>query len=74
MVKLKWGSPKYSSVGYFVIDEPAAQRQWVNNAANLVSWSKGVLDSINGFDIEMARMSTNGLVLVARNGGQLHIH
>jgi len=53
--------------GYFIIDEPAAQRQWVNNAANLVSWSKGLLDGIEGFDVEMARMSTDGLTLVARN-------
>ena len=54
--------------GYFVISEPAAQREWVNNAPNLVTWSKGLLDGVNGFDVEMARMSTDGLVLVARNG------
>lgn len=53
--------------GYFIIDEPAAKQEWVNNAANLVSWSKGLLDGIGGFDVEMARMSTDGLTLVARN-------
>ena len=59
---------KLSYPGYFLINEPAAQRQWVNNAANLVTWSKGLLDGIDGFDVEMARMSTDGLTLVARNG------
>lgn len=54
--------------GYLVINEPAAQREWANNAPNLVSWSKGLLDGIHGFDVEMARMSTDGLTLVARNG------
>ena len=52
---------------YFVITAPAAQSQWQNNVANLVSWEKGVLDDVYGFDVEMARMSTDGLTLVARN-------
>ncbi|CAA7262353.1 unnamed protein product [Cyclocybe aegerita] len=52
---------------YFIINEPSANRQWTNNAANLVSWSKGVLDGIHGFDVEMARMSQDGLMLIARN-------
>jgi len=54
--------------GYFIINEPSAQREWVNGAPNLVSWSKGLLDGIDGFDVELARMSTDGLTLVARNG------
>ncbi len=57
--------------GYFLINEPAAQREWANNAANLVTWSKGLLDGVDGFDVEMARMSTDGLMLVARNGEYL---
>jgi len=56
------------TAGYFLIDEPGLKREWSNNAANLVSWQKGVLDGIHGFDVEMARMSTDGLMLVARNG------
>jgi len=39
----------------------------VNGATNLVTWEKGVLDGINGFDIEMARMSQDGLMKLARN-------
>ncbi|KAF9529943.1 hypothetical protein CPB83DRAFT_851873 [Crepidotus variabilis] len=52
---------------YFIIDEPALNRQWPNNAVNLVTWSKGVLDGVNGFDVEMAQMGQDGLRLVARN-------
>src|SRR5260221_7777585 len=54
--------------GYFIINEPSAQREWINGTPNLVSWSKGLLDGIDGFDVELARMSTDGLTLVARNG------
>lgn len=52
---------------YFIISSPAAQSQWQNNVANLITWEKAVLDGIYGFDVEMARMSTDGLTLVARN-------
>ncbi|KAF8956775.1 hypothetical protein BDZ97DRAFT_1670982, partial [Flammula alnicola] len=55
------------AASYFVINEPQSKEQWVNNAAHLVSWQKGVLDGIYGFDVEMARMSQDGLTLVARN-------
>jgi hypothetical protein len=61
--------PSYFTLpaNYFVITSPAAQSQWQNNVANLITWEKGVLDDIYGFDVEMARMSTDGLTLVARN-------
>ncbi|KAJ3570930.1 hypothetical protein NP233_g4088 [Leucocoprinus birnbaumii] len=52
---------------YFQISEPQRNTQWVNNQANSVQWQKGLLDGINGFDVEMARLSTEGLLLVARN-------
>ncbi|PPR01241.1 hypothetical protein CVT24_006005 [Panaeolus cyanescens] len=55
------------SAGYFVINEPNKNTQWVNNAANVVTWSKGLKDGIHGFDVELARMSQDGLRLVARN-------
>jgi len=55
------------TASYFVIEEPQLQTQWQNNAVNLVTWRKGVLDGIDGFDVEMARLSQNGLILVARN-------
>ncbi|PPQ66410.1 hypothetical protein CVT26_011279 [Gymnopilus dilepis] len=56
-----------ASANYFVINNPSASTQWPNNAANLVTWQKGVLDGVDMFDMEMARMSTDGLTLVARN-------
>ncbi|KAF8814376.1 hypothetical protein BYT27DRAFT_7156889 [Phlegmacium glaucopus] len=52
---------------YFIVQEPQSNRQWVNNGQNLVTWTKGLKDGINGFDIEMARMSHDGLTLVAKN-------
>jgi hypothetical protein len=54
-------------VAYFLIDEPHRDTQWVNNQANLIQWRKGLLDGVNGFDVEMARLSTDGLTLVAKN-------
>ncbi|KAF8873166.1 hypothetical protein CPB84DRAFT_1727525 [Gymnopilus junonius] len=56
-----------ASANYFVVTNPAASAQWPNNAANLVTWQKGVLDGVDMFDLEMARMSQDGLILVARN-------
>ncbi|PPQ72224.1 hypothetical protein CVT24_002352, partial [Panaeolus cyanescens] len=52
---------------FFIIEEPNKQTQWVNNAANVVQWRKGLLDGIHGFDLELARMGTDGLTLIARN-------
>lgn len=52
---------------YFVVSEPHRDSQWVNNQANLIQWQKGLLDGIGGFDVEMARLSTDGLLLIALN-------
>jgi hypothetical protein len=66
-----------ASANYFIISDPAASAQWSNNAANLITWQKAVLDGVNMFDVEMSRMSTDGLTLVARNvpaaQGQLNL-
>ena len=40
----------------------------MNGISNPVAWSKGLLDGVNGFDVELARLSTDGLTLVAQNG------
>ncbi|KAF8188724.1 hypothetical protein BJ912DRAFT_926333 [Pholiota molesta] len=55
------------SASYFVITEPQAQTQWVNGGSYLVSWSKGLLDDVYGFDVELTRLSNDGLTLVAMN-------
>ncbi|KAF9470278.1 hypothetical protein BDN70DRAFT_889166 [Pholiota conissans] len=52
---------------YFVITEPQAKTEWVNGSPHLVQWTKGLLDDINGFDMEMTRLSKDGLTLVAMN-------
>ncbi|KAF9475586.1 hypothetical protein BDN70DRAFT_231585 [Pholiota conissans] len=52
---------------YFVITEPQAKTEWVNGSPHLVQWTKGLLDDINGFDVEMTRLSKDGLTLVAMN-------
>lgn len=52
----------------FKILQPAAGTQWANGAANLVTWTKGVGDGIDGVDIEMSRISQDGIIFVARDG------
>ncbi|KAI0369542.1 hypothetical protein BV20DRAFT_946060, partial [Pilatotrama ljubarskyi] len=52
---------------YFVISQPSKGTQWSNNAVNPVSWTKGLLDGINSVDIELARLSQDGLIFVARD-------
>ncbi|KAJ7702465.1 hypothetical protein B0H17DRAFT_1044413 [Mycena rosella] len=52
---------------YFVVTSPKLNDQWANGDTRMVSWSKGALDGISSFDIEMSRMSTDGLTLVAKN-------
>lgn len=58
----------HSFAGYFIIKSPGNGTQLVNNVTNVISWTKGVDDGIFGFDLEMTRMSVDGLFLIARNG------
>lgn len=55
-------------VAYFIVEAPSLNGQWVNNATNVASWVKGAQDGIFGFDMEMTRMSQDGLFLMAKNG------
>jgi hypothetical protein len=52
---------------YFVITEPTKTTVWSNGRVNVMRWSKGLLDGVFGFDVELSRMSSDGLTLVARN-------
>jgi len=53
---------------YFVITSPAKGDTLSNNAANLVQWTAAVDSVPTGvFDVELARLSTSGLLLVANN-------
>ncbi|KAF8233992.1 hypothetical protein L208DRAFT_1394836 [Tricholoma matsutake] len=51
---------------YFVITEPTLSSQWVEGGVHPVRWTKGV-DAINSFDVELSRLSQDGLIFVARN-------
>ena len=53
---------------YFVVSEPNRDSQWVNGLAHPVRWTKGVLDGITMLDVELARLTQDGLTFVARNG------
>jgi hypothetical protein len=57
-----------SFAAYFVVQQPQANMQWIDNGTNLIQWSKGLGDGITGFDIEMTSKSQDGLLLVAKNG------
>jgi hypothetical protein len=53
--------------GYFEVTAPTKSVQWSNGQTYPVSWGKGVLDGINYLDLELTRMSVDGLTLIARD-------
>ncbi|KAF9074555.1 hypothetical protein BDP27DRAFT_1381083 [Rhodocollybia butyracea] len=55
------------AASYFVINQPTSSTQWSNGAANLVTWTKGLEDGIDAFDVELARLTDDGLIFVARD-------
>ena len=55
-------------LAYFIINEPDSSSQWSNGASNLISWTKGLEDGIDAFDVELARLTDDGLIFVARDG------
>ncbi|KAI0633145.1 hypothetical protein C8Q77DRAFT_1122202 [Trametes polyzona] len=59
--------PLAHASSYFVINEPAKGAQWVNGAVNPISWTKGLLDGVRIVDIELSRLSQDGLIFVARD-------
>ena len=50
------------------MNSPASGGTWVNGATNPITWTKGLLDDVSVFDIELSTMSSNGLIYVARSG------
>ncbi|KAJ7849104.1 hypothetical protein B0H14DRAFT_3867012 [Mycena olivaceomarginata] len=52
---------------YFKATAPQLHDQWANGEARTVSWTKGAHDGVTSFDIEMSRLSTDGLTLIAKN-------
>jgi len=56
-----------SDPSYFIINQPTKGSKWVNGVTNYASWTQGVGQGIDVFDVELARLSTDGLLFVARN-------
>ncbi|KAI8996304.1 hypothetical protein BD414DRAFT_477470 [Trametes punicea] len=52
---------------YFVISQPGKGAQWLNGAVNPITWTKGLLDGVHSVDIELARLSQDGLIFIARD-------
>ncbi|KAN0130568.1 hypothetical protein V8E53_009820 [Lactarius tabidus] len=52
---------------YFMVTAPTKGVQWGNNQTYPVSWVKGLLDGVNYIDLELTRMSVDGLILIARD-------
>lgn len=50
---------------YFVVNSPAKGDEWINGQTWGVSWTKGLQDDVDAFDIELSRMSTDGIIYVA---------
>ncbi|KAI0076845.1 hypothetical protein K474DRAFT_1183135 [Panus rudis PR-1116 ss-1] len=60
--------PWVDANSYFIVNNPRQGDQWVNGNANHVSWTKGLLDGVDGVDVELSRLSQDGLIFVARDG------
>ncbi|KAJ7632321.1 hypothetical protein FB45DRAFT_912150, partial [Roridomyces roridus] len=56
-----------SASGYFMVTGPQLNDQWANGETRAVSWVKGANDGVTSFDIELSRLSSDGLTLVAKN-------
>lgn len=52
----------------FVVNSPAKGDEWINGQTWGVSWTKGLQDDVDAFDIELSRMSTDGIIYVASAG------
>jgi len=52
---------------YFMVTEPTGSSQWVNGVANPVKWTKGANDGVIMVDVELSRLSQDGLTFVAMN-------
>ncbi|KAI0712721.1 hypothetical protein C8T65DRAFT_646716 [Cerioporus squamosus] len=59
--------PLTNASSYFVINTPSNGIQWSNNAINPITWTKGLLDGVTSVDVELARLSTDGLIFVAKD-------
>ncbi|KAF8124974.1 hypothetical protein EV363DRAFT_1270836 [Boletus edulis] len=52
---------------YFVVDQPSVSASWANGSPYPFKWTKGLLDGVNAFDVELSRLQEDGLILLAKN-------
>lgn len=53
---------------YFIINEPSKTVQWGNNITNFATWTIDAGSEVSVFDVELGRLSMDGLHFIARNG------
>ncbi|KAG1808009.1 uncharacterized protein BJ212DRAFT_1385052 [Suillus subaureus] len=51
---------------YFVVNQPGSSTSWKNGSPYPVSWTLGLEDGIDSFDIEITRLSRVGIYFVAK--------
>jgi len=56
------------ATAYFVVNHPSSGEKWVNDQTNFLTWTIGATDALDVFDVQLTRMSTEGINYVARNG------
>lgn len=59
---------------YFVVNNPSLGSQWVNGQYNNLNWVKGLLDGVSTVDIELARLSVDGLIFIARDSASTFLN
>ncbi|KAG6378314.1 hypothetical protein JVT61DRAFT_14035 [Boletus reticuloceps] len=56
------------SIPDFVVDQPSGSASWANGSPYPFKWTKGLLDGVNAFDVELSRLQEDGLILLAKDG------
>ncbi|KAL5525055.1 hypothetical protein ACEPAF_8924 [Sanghuangporus sanghuang] len=52
---------------YFEFVQPTTGTEWVNGEVHPIIWEKGLLDGVGMFDLELARLSQDGIIKAALN-------
>ncbi len=53
---------------YFVITSPTLNETWTTSGLNVIKWAASADQGIPGFDVELLRLSTDGILPIARTG------
>jgi hypothetical protein len=59
--------PSYFPPTDFQVTYPTKGAQLANGQTYPITWEKGLLDGVNFFDLELTRMKSDGLILIARD-------